>query len=122
MKSIKARWRFFAVNVTLAILLTLTFTTVNAQTHIVHASSPSFTREISSSGSTSFAASSYGTDELAWPEFAGTDDDAGAAPYNGPIVDRSHSGGAGHGWPGKGGNRAKSNPEVQFSFDGLNHR
>jgi hypothetical protein len=30
--------------------------------------------------------------------------------------------GSGHGWPHSPGNKTKSNPEVVFSFEGLNHR
>ncbi|HEX7733878.1 MAG TPA: hypothetical protein VF458_03420 [Ktedonobacteraceae bacterium] len=123
MKSMKSRWRFLAINVTLIFLLSAAFSFASAPASVAHADSgSSFTRDISSSGTTSFAASSYGTDELAWPEFAGTDSDQGAAPYNGQIVDRSHSQGTGHGSSASGQQQAKSNPELQFSFDGLNHR
>lgn len=123
MKSMKSRWRFLAINVTLIFLLSAAFSFASAPASVAHADSgSSFTRDISSSGTTSFAASSYGTDELAWPEIAGVETDQGAAPYNGSIIDRSHSRGEGHGSSDNGHSRAKSNPELQLSFDGLNLR
>lgn len=123
MKSIKSRWRFIAVNVTLVLLLSAVFTSVDAHTSIAHAAGgTSFTRDISSSGTSSFQAAAYGTTDPAWPEFTGGDNDQGPAPFNGTIIDRSHSRGPGHGSGIGGGIWNRSNPELATSFDGLNHR
>jgi hypothetical protein len=81
-------------------------------------------RQIPSAGSTSPVSGPSGVDGLAWPEFPlGEDsDEQGPEPFNGTIVNRAHShsnggqGGTGH------GQKAKSNPELKASFDGLNFR
>ena len=81
------------------------------------------TREISSSGTSSFASAPAGTGVLQWPEFVGqSSSDSRPAPFNGSIVDRSKSHGAGKGVSDNSGKMAKSNPELTTSFDGLNHR
>jgi hypothetical protein len=56
-------------------------------------------------------------------EFAGgSDGDAGAAAYGGTIFDRSFSSGsAGGSISTSTGKKAKSNPQLVMSFDGLNH-
>jgi len=90
-----------------------------------HAASSGFTRSISSGGTTSFASAPTGVtnDAVQDPEFAGgegdTADAGGAGADNGP--NRSLSG------PTKGNGRAvnasakaKSNPGLNLSFDGLN--
>ena len=67
-----------------------------------------------------FAPSGAGdvTDE----EFAGeSEGDAGPDPYGGSIVDRSLSGGPGHGASVSSGQKAKSGPEFDSGFEGLNH-
>jgi hypothetical protein len=57
------------------------------------------------------------------PEFAGaTDNNPGPAPYNGSIFNRSQSQSASHGASTNSGKKAKSNPGLNLSFDGLNHR
>ncbi len=48
-------------------------------------------------------------------------DDAGPPAGNGPNVDRT-SGQPGHGASAHSGQKAKSNPELKLSFQGLNHR
>ena len=48
------------------------------------------------------------------------DTDAGPGPYPGTIVDRSLSKGSGHGASVGSANKAKSNPTVSTSFEGLN--
>jgi hypothetical protein len=88
-----------------------------------HAAGSQFTRQIPSAGTTSFTPTSDGTTDPAWPEFAGaTDNDPGPAPYNGSIVDRSQSQSGNNGVSVNSGKKAKSNPELNVSFDGLNHR
>jgi len=58
---------------------------------------------------------------LGLPEFPGQlDTDAGPAAYNG-IIDRSLSTGVGNGVSVNSGKKAKSNPELKTSFEGLNH-
>src|SRR5579859_3332473 len=88
-----------------------------------YADGGSFTRLISSVGTSSFTSTSDGTSDPAWPEFAGAaDNNPGPAPYNGSIFNRSDSQGSPHGVSANSGKKAKSNPELITSFDGLNHR
>jgi len=92
-------------------------------TQLASAAGGGFTREIPSAGTSSFATSPNGSTDPAWPEFAGaTDNNPGPAPYNGAIFDRSHSQSASQGASSNSGKKAKSNPELNVSFDGLNHR
>jgi hypothetical protein len=85
-------------------------------------------RQIPNGGSTSPVAGPSGVDGLQWPEFPTGEsaDDAGPAAFSGTIFDRSntshHNNGNGHGGSSSGGHKAKSNPELQASFDGLNFR
>jgi len=89
----------------------------------VHAAGVSFTRQIPSAGTTSFTSAPAGTTDPAWPEFAGTsDNNPGPAAYNGSIVNRSQSQSGSNGASANSGKKAKSNPELNVSFDGLNHR
>src|SRR6266536_513382 len=54
-------------------------------------------------------------------EFPGQlDTEDGPAPYSGTIVDRSNSSGGGAGAAVNGAQKAKSNPTLNASFDGLN--
>jgi len=100
-----------------------TFFVVQARGARAAAGSTGGTREISSSGTSSFASAAAGTGDLQWPEFLGQTGNApGPAPFNGSIVNRSQSHGAGKGAPVNGSQKAKSNPELITSFDGLNHR
>ena len=80
------------------------------------------TRQISAVGTTSPATGDFvpSTDGIASPEFAGEmDGEAGPDAYNG-IVERSLSSGVGKGVSAQTGIRAKSNPELKASFEGLN--
>lgn len=88
--------------------------------------SGSNTREISSSGTTSFAAADVGSAGLQFPEIGPGGADAGGAgtnPTNVPsLVNRSESNG--NGGDGNGAGESKkdtSNPQQVLSFDGLNH-
>ncbi len=95
-----------------------TFTSVRA-----HAASGPYTRQIPIAGTSTPSPGTGGTNDPAWPEFAGaTDNNPGPAPYNGAIFDRSQSQHSGNGTSSKSGQKAKSNPELNLSFDGLNHR
>src|SRR5258706_942361 len=96
-----------------------TFTSVR----ITHAASGPYTRQISIAGTSTPSPGTNGTNDPAWPEFAGaTDNNPGPAPYNGAIFDRSQSQNTGHGTSGKSDQKAKSNPQLNLSFEGLNHR
>src|ERR1051326_4450548 len=53
-------------------------------------------------------------------EFAASDE-ADASAYDGTIVDRSLSNGVGNGVGVNSGKKAKSNPTLNTSFEGLNH-
>src|SRR5258707_819698 len=124
MKSIKSKWRLLALNGTLILLLAAVFTPVDAHTTAAKAASSggSFTREISSAGTSSFAAAATGSDAIQEPEISGVETDQGAAPYGGTIIDRSHSRGTGHGSSDDGHGKAGSNPQLAASFDGLSLR
>jgi hypothetical protein len=50
-----------------------------------------------------------------------SDEEAGPVPYPGTIVDRSDSAGVGNGVSANSGKKAKSAPQLDASFEGLNH-
>ncbi len=84
-----------------------------------------FTRQISAAGTSSFSGAGSAGEQagVQWPEFVGaTKNDAGPAPFDGQIVDRSQSGPGSNGASVNSGKKAKSNPELNLSFSGLNHR
>jgi hypothetical protein len=63
-----------------------------------------------------------GNGDLTQAEFPGQMDTAsGPGPYPGTIVNRSLSSGAGHGVSVNSGKKAKSNPQFNIGFEGLNH-
>ena len=80
------------------------------------------TTQISAAGTASPQTGSFtpsGGDQT-YPEFPGQlDADEGPDAYNG-IVDRSLSNAGGHGAGAQSGKKAKSNPQVDVSFEGLN--
>jgi hypothetical protein len=82
------------------------------------------TVSLSGTGSpTTGDASPSGSGDTTSVEFPGQlDTAAGPAPYSGTIVDRSNStgSGSGSGVSVKGAQKAKSNPTVNASFEGLN--
>src|SRR6266498_2541001 len=80
------------------------------------------TRQIPSGGTTVFRSGPEGVDGLQWPEFAIGDSEEGPHAFDGTIVDRSQSNGTGNGVSANSGKKAKSNPELKLSFEGLNHR
>jgi len=82
------------------------------------------TVSLSGTGSpTTGDASASGSGDTTSVEFPGQlDTAAGPAPYSGTIVDRSNSTGrgSGSGVSVKGAQKAKSNPTLKASFEGLN--
>jgi hypothetical protein len=82
------------------------------------------TRSISASGTGQLQGGPAGSDSgpLQFPEFAAQESEDQPAPGVGPDVNRSQSGGPGQGASTTSGKKAKSNPELTLSFDGLNHR
>jgi hypothetical protein len=106
--------KFFAICSTFVMLVSLM--------GVVPASAASgVVRQIPNGGTTSpitgeFVPSGDGT-QL---EFPAQEDEEVADAYNG-IIDRSLSNGTGPGASVNSGKKAKSNPELNFSFEGLNH-
>ncbi|GAC1520651.1 MAG: hypothetical protein NVS2B16_27880 [Chloroflexota bacterium] len=89
---------------------------------VAHAAGTQNTREISSAGTTAFSAGPVGTETNQFPEIRAQNSDNSTAPYAGVIVTRSHTKGHGYGAAVKsGGQKAKSSPVLNLSFDGLNH-
>ena len=80
------------------------------------------TRLISASGSGQLVSPPFGSGAVEFPEFAGQESEGEPTPGVGPDVDRANSGGTGNGGSANSAKKAKSNPEVVASFDGLNHR
>ena len=106
----------------LAIIMTIMATFSLVHTRGVHAAAAGgVTREIPNAGTSSFAAASAGADGLQWPEFVGQSGN-GPGPAPGSIVNRSQSQPHGNGASVNGSQKAKSSPELNLSFDGLNHR
>jgi hypothetical protein len=65
---------------------------------------------------------SSGSGDVTQAEFPGQmDTQAGPGPYPGTIVNRSLSNGVGHGASVNSGKKAKSNPQFDSGFEGLNH-
>jgi hypothetical protein len=81
------------------------------------------TRQISASGTGHLVPLATGSDAVQFPEIRGEGEDGDEGPQagSGPVVDRS-SGQPGHGASAQSGKKAKSNPELNKSFDGLNFR
>jgi hypothetical protein len=81
------------------------------------------TRLISASGTGHLQGGSPGADgPLQFPEFAAQESEDQPEPGVGPDVNRSSSGGPGQGASTTSGKKAKSNPELNVGFDGLNFR
>src|SRR5581483_514066 len=99
---------------------------VVASINSIQAAPPSsgpITRSIASGGSASLTSGPTGGDVLQWPEFVGAEsNEPGPAPFNGTITNRSNSHGSKKGASASSSKKAKSNPELNTSFDGLNHR
>jgi hypothetical protein len=111
-----------------ALIIVAAFVLVAAP-RVVTAQTGSTTRQITSSGITQIRSAPDGSDALQDPEFATeVDGDAAAAAgedANNPrsFVNRSFSGATrGNGRPVNPTAQAKSNPELNRSFDGLNFR
>ncbi len=82
------------------------------------------TRLIPSAGTSSLQTGGFtpsGSGDVTQAEFPGQmDEAAGPGPYPGTIVNRSLSKGAGSGVSVQSGPKAKSNPQFNFGFEGLN--
>src|SRR4051794_32746734 len=88
-------------------------------------SSGAVTRQISRSGTSSPQTGDYtpsGFGDVTQAEFPGQldEEDGSPGPYPGTIVNRSLSRGLGNGVSVKSGPKAKSNPTLNSSFEGLN--
>ena len=83
------------------------------------------TRSIALSGTGSPQTGGFtpsGSGDVTQVEFAGEmDSETGPAPYGGIIVNRSLSKGGGNGVSVNSGQKAKSKPTLNTSFEGLNH-
>src|SRR3954470_10133874 len=78
------------------------------------------TIQISAGGTTSPQTGAFTAALDGFPEFAGeADDEDSPDPYNG-IIDRSLSRGSGSGAASAATKHAKSSPQLQGSFEGLN--
>ena len=95
---------------------------------LVRPASAQTSQQIVSTGTSSFQASSLGGDALASPEIDpgmdNGDDGTGSSvsPVTGPALNITVATGSGQGPSGKSGKKAKSNPQLNLTFDGLNHR
>lgn len=123
MKSITLRWRILMHGI-LVLFLSMMFISVDVHPPTAHADATALIRVISSSGTASFASapSSDGAADPVAPEIAGVDGDEGDTPFGGAIVDRSQDQGPSQGASVSGSQKAKSNPELGTSFDGLTFR
>ena len=95
----------------------------------VHAQFPQqpFVQQITNAGTSSFQASTAGTDALQDPELDPavdfSDDGTGATASPGSVIlNRTIGQGVGQAPMTKSGQKAKSSPNLILSFDGLNHR
>ena len=83
------------------------------------------TRNISLAGTTSPQTGNFvpsGSSDVTQAEFPGQlDGPNGLSAYNGTIVDRSNSKGTGNGVSVNSSKKAKSNPQFNTGFEGLNH-
>src|SRR5436309_762967 len=128
-KSILSYWRlalggtFLCTGLALAFVATSTMTTpvsaVSAQ------SSGFYTRQIPLAGTSSpqtgdFAPSDGSGIQVEFPG-QGDAEDGGPGPVPGIVVNRSLSKGAGKGVSVNSGKKAKSNPQLNTTFSGLNH-
>ncbi len=90
----------------------------------VGAATAGVTRQIAAAGSSSPQTGEFtpsGSSDVTQAEFPGQQDEAaGPGPYPGTIVNRSLSPGAGSGTSVSSGRRAKSDPQFNFGFEGLN--
>ena len=83
------------------------------------------TTQVPNGGTTSPQTGEYtpsGLGDVTQAEFPGQIDEAdgGPGPFPGTIINRSLSGGSGHGVSMNSGKKAKSNPQFNFGFEGLN--
>ena len=87
---------------------------------------PAATRTISMTGTSLPQTGDFtpsGSGDVTFAEFPGQEDaeDGGPGPYPGTITNRSLSRGVGNGVSVNSGPKAKSNPQFNVGFEGLNH-
>jgi hypothetical protein len=119
------RLRLPVIGFLLAVLSVVGFVGLSVRAAPQAAGVGSFTRQIASGGTSSFAAVSEGADGIESPEFRDVgESEAAASPFAGTIVNRSHSKSkrGARGASVHAGKKSKSNPELTVSFDGLNFR
>ena len=97
---------------------------VSTQTSQVGAGTAGSARSVGLVGTTTLVTGSYtpsGDGDVTQAEFPGAlDEPGGPGPYTGTIVNRSLSKGTGHGVSVSSGSKAKSNPQFNIGFEGLN--
>ena len=99
------------------------FVPLYAATSTYGATSASSARSVGLAGTSSPQTGDFtpsGGADVTQVEFAGQEDDEGASAYPGTIVDRSLSTGSGHGASASSGKKAKSDPQFDSGFEGLN--
>jgi hypothetical protein len=105
--------------------LALALVAVAALTAWLAAGAMADTRQIPAGGTGSPQTGAFtpsGSGDTTDVEFAGeADDESGTSVYSGNIINRSLSKGVGNGVSVDSGQKAKSNPQVNASFEGLNH-
>jgi hypothetical protein len=111
------------ITLTAAVIITL-LVSAWAPTFALASANGAYSRQIPSAGTTALHPAASGGDALQWPEFPGGDTADGATVNSATgIVNRSQSSGK----PAQGasvnsGKKAKSNPELNLSYDGLDFR
>ena len=112
-------WTTFAM----IVALLLSAATLGAPRQVT-AQGATVTRQIPIGGTSSPQTGAYtpsGTGDLTQAEFPGQlDEPNGPGPYPGRIVNRSLSDGRGHDVSDRGSKKAKSNPQFNMGFEGLN--
>ncbi|HEX5502555.1 MAG TPA: hypothetical protein VFW96_08015 [Thermomicrobiales bacterium] len=113
------------ITLTAAVVVTL-LVSAWAPTFALAAPNAPYSRQISSAGTTALHPTTPGDDALQWPEFPGggdADADGAAVDSATGIINRSQSPRKpAQGASANSGKKAKSNPELDLSFDGLNFR
>jgi hypothetical protein len=120
----KSSFRLAAILTALAIGLPGITAATGRDAGVVHAAGTQDTRTIASSGTTSPRTGNFtpsGAGDATQAEFPGQmDAGGGPGPYPGTIVNRSLSTGVGHGVSVSSDQKAKSDPQFNTGFEGLN--
>ena len=105
--------KFFAICSTLVILVSLL--------GVVPAGAASgIVRQIPNGGTTSPITGEFVPSDSSGTEFPAQEDEASPDAFNGTIIDRSLSHGNGHGVSVNSAKKAKSDPQFNSGFEGLN--